>query len=51
MTTNELSTLTQQGLAFGQVNAGVLGDRFRAVVVVTGAYTNSTLLNVTGMAR
>jgi hypothetical protein len=42
---------TQQSLAAGAVNDGVLGDRFRAVLLVTGAYNNGTLLNVTGCAR
>jgi hypothetical protein len=42
---------TSQGLAPGQTVDGVLGDRFRAVVVVVGTYGNSSLLNITGCAR
>jgi hypothetical protein len=45
-----VSPITQQGLTPGQVN-NVLGDRFRAVVVVSGAYSSGTILNLTGMAR
>lgn len=42
---------TQQSLAPGSSVDGVLGDCLRAVVVVAGTYNNSTLLNVTAMAR
>ena len=42
---------TQQGLTPGDCNDGILGDRFRLVVVVVGTYTQSTLLNATGVAR
>jgi len=48
---NPFLTPTQQGLATGSCNDGILGDRFRAVVVSTGSYSNSTLVNVTGVAR
>ncbi len=42
---------TQQSLVPNSTVDGVLGDRLRAVVVVAGTYNNSTLLNVTAMAR
>jgi hypothetical protein len=42
---------TNQSLAPGSTIDGVLGDRLRAVVVVTGTYGLSTLLNVTGVVR
>ena len=41
----------QQTLTPGTSVDGVLGDRLRAVVVVAGTYGNSTLLNLTGIAR
>lgn len=41
----------QQALTPGTSVDGVLGDRLRAVVVVTGTYGQSTLLNLTGVAR
>jgi hypothetical protein len=42
---------TQQALAAGSSNDGLLGDRLRVVVVVTGTYGNSTLLNATACVR
>lgn len=42
---------SQQALAAGTCLDGVLGDRFRAVVVVVGTYAASTILNVTGVAK
>ncbi|KAF2991152.1 hypothetical protein OGR47_02710 [Methylocystis sp. MJC1] len=42
---------TNQALTPGQTVDGILGDRFRAVVVVAGAYGSSSLLNITGCAR
>ena len=44
-------TPTQQQLSPGSCNDGLLGDRLRAVVVVTGAYNNSTQLNATACVR
>jgi hypothetical protein len=44
-------TPTQQALAAGSVNDGLLGDRLRAVVVVSGIYGGSTLLNATACVR
>jgi hypothetical protein len=38
-------------LAPGTVQDGILGDRLRAAVVVTGTYTGSTQINITGVAR
>jgi len=42
---------TQQALSPGSCNDGLLGDRLRVVVVVTGTYGNSTLLNATACVR
>jgi hypothetical protein len=42
---------TNQALTPGTCNDGILGDRFRAVVVSSGTYGGTTLLNITGMAR
>lgn len=42
---------SQQALSAGSCVDGILGDRFRAVVVVVGTYGSSSLLNVTGMVR
>ena len=42
---------TQQALAAGSSNDGLLADRLRVVVVVTGTYGNSTLLNATACVR
>lgn len=41
----------QQALSAGTCVDGILGDRFRVVVVSTGTYLNSSSLNVTGVAR
>ena len=38
-------------LGSGATVDGILGDRFRAVVVSTGTYTGATIANVTGQAR
>jgi hypothetical protein len=43
-------TPTQQALALGTCNDGILGSLFRAVVVVTGGYQGSSL-NISGEAR
>ena len=42
---------TQQALAAGSANDGLLGDRLRFVAVVAGTYGNSTLLNATACVR
>jgi hypothetical protein len=42
---------TNAGLAAGSCIDGVLGDRVRAVVVVTGTYGGQTLLHLAGVAR
>jgi len=44
-------TPSQQSLPAGTCINGVLGDRLRAVVVVTGTYGASSLLNLAGCAR
>ncbi len=44
-------TPSDGGLAAGSIVNGVLGDRLRAKVVITGNYTGSTLLNLTGVPR
>ena len=41
----------QQALTPGTCVDGLLGDRLRAVVVVAGTYTNSTLLDVRAVVR
>ncbi|MGH8598292.1 MAG: hypothetical protein ACREXT_16695 [Gammaproteobacteria bacterium] len=41
----------QQALAANSTKDGILGDRLRAVVVSTGTYGSSTLLNLTGCVR
>ena len=41
----------QQALTPGTCVDGMLGDRLRAVVVVSGTYGGGTLLNLTGCAR
>lgn len=41
----------QQALAPGTCVDGLLGDRLRAVLVVTGSYTQSTLLDVRAVSR
>lgn len=44
-------TPQQQALASGTCVDGLLGDRLRAVLVVTGTYSGSTALNVTANLR
>jgi hypothetical protein len=44
-------TPAQQSLTPGTVQDGVLGDRFRAVVVVVGAYATPAALALFGCAR
>lgn len=44
-------TPAQQSLTAGTIQDGVLGDRFRAVVVVVGAYAVPASLALTGCAR
>jgi hypothetical protein len=44
-------TPAQQSLTAGTVQDGVLGDRFRAVVVVVGAYAVPAALALFGCAR
>ena len=44
-------TPQQQALTPGTCVDGVLGDRLRVVVVVTGTYTSNTLINATAVVR
>lgn len=49
--TGSAITPSDGSLAANTIVNGILGDRLRAKVVVTGNYSGSTLLNLTGMAR